>query len=125
MKLSLSVHQTTAISLLLGANFLFADVKMPTIFGDHMVLQQGVKLPVCVIADAGEKITSTVGGETAETTADADGKWRVNLDPLPATATPTTMTVAGKNTLKFEDVLIGDVWFCSGQSNMGFALNSA
>ncbi len=95
---------------------------MPTIFGDHMVLQQGTKLPVWGTAAAGEKVTVTVGTETGSATAGADGKWRVTLAPLPAGTAPVTMTVAGKNTLTFSDVLVGDVWICSGQSNMQFAL---
>jgi sialate O-acetylesterase len=125
MKPSLFIIRTSVISFLLGTNALFADVKMPTIFGDHMVLQQDVKLPIWGVADAGEKVTVSVGGKTIETTTGPDGKWRVDLDPLPATTTATTMTVTGKNTLKFDDVLIGEVWFCAGQSNMGFVLNSA
>ncbi len=73
-------------------------------------------------ADAGEKVTVTVGGQTGTATAGADGKWRVDLAALTASTTPTTMTVAGKNTLTFSDVLVGDVWICSGQSNMEFGL---
>ncbi len=95
---------------------------MPAIFGDHMVLQQGAKLPVWGTADAGESVTVTVGGETATATAGADGKWLVNLAPLPAGTTPVTVTVTGKNTITFSDVLMGDVWLCSGQSNMEFGL---
>jgi sialate O-acetylesterase len=92
-----------------------ADVKMPAIFGDHMVLQQEASLPVWGTADAGEKVTVTVGTESASATADADGKWMVKLAPLPTGTAPVTMTVAGKNTLTFSDVLVGEVWVCSGQ----------
>jgi sialate O-acetylesterase len=99
-----------------------ADVRMPALFGDHMVLQQDSKIPVWGWADAGEAVTVTLGKQTAQTTADADGKWRVDLKPLATAATPLTLTVTGGNSLKFDDVLVGDVWVCSGQSNMEFDL---
>jgi sialate O-acetylesterase len=99
-----------------------ADVRLPTIFGSHMVLEQDIKIPVWGWADAGEAVTVTLGDHTAKTTADATGKWRVDLDPVTTTTTPLTLTVTGKNSLKFDDVLIGDVWVCSGQSNMEFDL---
>ena len=101
-----------------------ANVTMPAIFGDHMVLQQSVKLPVWGKADPGEKITVTIGNRTGSTTADATGKWRVNLDPLMNSTQPVKMTVVGKNTVTFSDVLVGDVWACSGQSNMEYGINS-
>lgn len=97
---------------------------MPAIFGDHMVLQQSVTLPVWGKADPGEKVTVTVGSSTGSTTAGADGKWRVDLTPLKASKEPVTMTVTGTNTLTFSDVLVGDVWACSGQSNMEYGINS-
>jgi sialate O-acetylesterase len=115
-----------SLGFVLGSfEMLPADVKMPAIFGDHMVLQQATKLPVWGTADAGEKVTVTVGSETGSATAGSDGKWTVTLAPLPAGTTPVTMTVAGKNTLTFHDVLVGDVWICSGQSNMEFGLGNA
>jgi sialate O-acetylesterase len=95
-----------------------ADVKLPSIFGDHMVLQQEAKLPVWGTADPSEKITVTVADHTATTTAGSDGKWRVDLSPFAPGAPATTMTVTGKNTITFQDVLIGEVWLASGQSNM-------
>jgi sialate O-acetylesterase len=103
-----------------------ATVALPKIFGDHMVLQEGMSLPVWGMSDPGEEVTVTVGTESGRATADASGKWRVNLAALPATATPVTLTVAGKsNTLTFSDVLVGEVWICSGQSNMEFNLGGA
>ena len=114
-----------ALALLLAlatGQLLEAEVKMPAIFGDHMVLQQESMLPVWGTAEAGEKVTVTVGVEKADTVADSNGKWTVKLPPLPNGAPPVTMTVAGKNTLTFTDVLVGDVWVCSGQSNMELPL---
>ncbi len=117
-----------ASSLLLFVSICLPDaqagVKMPPIFGDHMVLQQDIKIPVWGSADAGEAITITLGDKTGKTTADATGKWRVDLDPVKTASDPLTLTVTGKNSLKFTDVLVGDVWVCSGQSNMAFPLES-
>jgi len=107
----------------LACSPLWANVKMPVIFGDHMVLQQEVKVPVWGTADPNETITVTAGDHTAKTTAEADGAWRVDLDPFPNGAAPVTLTVTGKNTLKFTDVLIGEVWICSGQSNMALEMH--
>jgi sialate O-acetylesterase len=104
-------------------SFSRADVHLPAIFGDHMVLQQDVKIPVWGTADAGEAITVTLGDQTSKTTADASGKWRIDLNSV-ASTTPLTMTVTGKNTLTFNDVLMGDVWVCSGQSNMEFPFHA-
>jgi sialate O-acetylesterase len=96
---------------------------MPAIFGDHMVLQEGAKLPVWGWASPGEKVSVAAGETKAATTADASGKWRVDLAPLKPGSSPVTLTVTGSNTLKFTDVLVGEVWICSGQSNMEFGAN--
>src|SRR5688572_27790204 len=101
-----------------------ADVKLPAIFGDHMVLQRGANVPVWGKAEAGERVTVKVGAQEKATTAGEDGKWRLVLDAVES-SDPVEMTVAGKNTVTFKDVLYGEVWVCSGQSNMGFALKGA
>jgi sialate O-acetylesterase len=101
-----------------------AEVKMPAIFGDHMVLQQQSKLPVWGWAAPGEKITVTFKGQQSSTVAAADGTWRVDLKPIDPSAEAATLTVAGQNTLAFTDVLVGDVWIASGQSNMEFGLQT-
>lgn len=90
-----------------------------------MVLQQDMNIPVSGWADPGETINLTLGGEKASTIAGSDGKWRVELSPFSSQSTPLTLTVAGKNILTFTDVLVGDVWVCSGQSNMEFPLKMA
>lgn len=94
----------------------WADVKLPSIFSDNMALQQGVPLKVWGWAEDGEEVTVTVGGQSAKTTA-AGGKWKVELPPVEKFG-PTTFKVAGKNTLEPKNVIIADVWVCSGQSNM-------
>jgi len=116
---SIFVFTAAALALLeTGAAPALAEVKLPSIFGDHMVLQQEAKVPVWGTATPNEKVTVTVGDHTASTTAGADGKWRVDLAAFANGTAPTTMTVTGTNTLTFQDVLIGDVWVASGQSNM-------
>src|SRR5579863_6376834 len=101
-----------------------ADVKLPNIFGDHMVLEQKQKNKVWGSADSGEKVVVTIGAQKHDTTAGADGNWSVMLDPLPAGG-PLTLSVQGKNTANFEDVLVGEVWICSGQSNMQQSVDSS
>ncbi len=101
-----------------------ADVTLPNAFGDHMVLQRGQQNPVWGWADKGEKITVTIGGQSHAVTADAKGEWRVKLEPMKV-GKPLTLTVKGKNTVKFSDVLVGEVWICSGQSNMAWSVGQA
>ena len=125
-RISLCLASPILAALLLGASpFLHADVTMPAIFGDHMVLQQGGTLPVWGMAAAGEEVTVTAGAATAKTTAGVDGKWRVDLAALQGSTEPITLTVSGKNKLTFSDVLVGDVWACSGQSNMATGITTS
>ncbi len=99
-----------------------AEVKLPAIFGDHMVMQQDQKIPVWGWADPGEKVAVTFGAVSSATTAGADGKWRIDLPAVSPGTPPGTLVVNGKNTVTFSDVLVGDVWMCSGQSNMVYGL---
>jgi len=101
-----------------------ANVKLPAIFGDHMVLQRDTSVPVWGTADPGESVTVTAGGDKAATVAGKDGAWSVKLAKLAASSTPIDVTVAGKNTVTFHDVLVGDVWVCSGQSNMELGIRA-
>jgi sialate O-acetylesterase len=102
-----------------------ADVSLNNMFGDHMVLQQGIANRVWGKADPGEQVTVTFAGQTKAATAAADGTWQVALDPVQAYGGPHTLAVKGKNQITFNDVLIGEVWLCSGQSNMQWAVNQA
>src|SRR4028119_1476603 len=107
---------------LLGATLLsapvHADVVPAYVFSDNAVLQRDKPIPVWGTATAGEKVSVSFSGKTADTTADAAGKWRVNLPALPANATPASMVIKGKNTLTRTGILVGEVWLASGQSNM-------
>lgn len=98
-----------------------ADVSLPSIFGDQMVLQQKHNNPVWGWADAGEKITVTVDGQSHSTKADKNGDWKVTLDPIPAGG-PYRLDIVGNNKISFADVLVGEVWICSGQSNMAWTV---
>ncbi len=117
----------TRISLLAlaCASPLYADVKLPAIFSDHMVIQRDVEAPVWGQADAGEKVSVSFAGETKSTVADPNGKWSVKFSKQAASAKAQTLTVKGNNEITLNNVLIGDVWICSGQSNMEWPLNKS
>ena len=94
------------------------------IFTDHMVLQRDQPVPVWGWSTPGQHITVSFTGQTVAAITDAQGRWRALLTPLKLSATPTELIVAGSKTQRFSDVLVGDVWLCSGQSNMGFPLDA-
>jgi sialate O-acetylesterase len=110
--------------LLLTGSISVADVKLPAIIGDNMVLQQHAKIPIWGTADAGEKVTVTLRGQKLSTTADSAGKWQVRLNPLDI-GEPLEITIAGKNTIRLQNVLVGEVWVCSGQSNMQWSVKAS
>lgn len=99
-----------------------ADLRLPGIFGDHMVLQQGRSIPVWGWADPGTVVSVTLGALHAQATAGADGRWRADLPATVADRRPRQLVVSGPNTVTIDDVLVGDVWLCSGQSNMQFGI---
>ena len=94
-----------------------ADIHVAGIFGDNMVLQREMELPVWGWAQRGEKVTVELLGMTRSTTADTKGKWTVKIGPFPAGG-PCDMKIHGSNTIVIRNILIGEVWLCSGQSNM-------
>ena len=101
----------------------FGGLKLSGMFSDNMVLQHGEVLTIQGKADAGQKITVTIAGQKKKTVAASNGKWKVFLDPLNAGG-PYTLTVsADKQKYIYNNVLAGEVWLCSGQSNMEFYLN--
>jgi sialate O-acetylesterase len=115
-------------AVLLLAAHASAAVKVAPVFGDHMVLQRDVPVPVWGTADVGEKVTVTAGGQEASVTADGAGKWMVKLPALKSGGGAIEVTVSGakpddKVTLK--DVLVGEVWVASGQSNMEWTVRNS
>jgi sialate O-acetylesterase len=113
-----------ALALLSCAGMASADVKPAPLFSDHMVLQSGMSVPVWGGANPGEKVTVSLNGQTQSATTGADGKWMVRLTDLKAGG-PFEMTIAGANTVTVKDVLVGEVWIGSGQSNMAFTVSKA
>lgn len=104
---------------------LWADITLPAIFQDGMVLQKSATTPIWGKATPGEMISVTLGNLVEETKADAAGNWRVALDLASIGQGPFVLKVKGDNVVQASDVLVGQVWFCSGQSNMEFTLSRA
>jgi len=102
-----------------------ADVSPASIFGDSMVLQRELPVPVWGRAEPGEAVTVSFAGQSQAAETDQDGKWMVKLKPLTASDKPATMTIAGKNQITLKDILVGEVWICSGQSNMEWPLRAS
>jgi sialate O-acetylesterase len=113
----------TLMSAALGAIAVQADVKPNPLFTNGAVLQRGQVVPVWGTAEDGEKVTVELGKQKVSTTA-KDGKWRVDLQPLEV-GDALTMTISGKNTVEVKNLLVGEVWVCSGQSNMEYKFNGA
>ena len=101
-----------------------ADVRLPKVLSDHMVLQQGQPAVVWGWAEPGEKVVVEMASSRAETTAGQDGKWHVEIG-LPPAGGPYEVHIVGKNTLKLADILVGEIWVCSGQSNMQWPVAAA
>jgi sialate O-acetylesterase len=111
---------------LLAACICNAAVKLPSLFTDGMVLPRDVEIPIWGWAEPGEKLTLTFGGQTLRTIADNEGKWLVRLKPMSADKTSRDLTVTGTtSTIKVKNVLVGEVWLCSGQSNMNLPLRES
>jgi len=114
----------TRLSLAFAGAFLVvnfsarAELKVPAVFGDNMVLQQQLRVPVWGWAAPGAQVTVKFSGQTKTTRAAADGKWLVKLGKLKASFTPQTLIVAADETKTFTNILVGEVWLGSGQSNM-------
>ena len=117
-----------ACLIALTASIASADVTPAKVFGPGMVLQRNRPAPVWGTAAPGDTLTVTFAGQTKTATADKEGKWRITLDPLQASAKGRTLAVQStidNHKSTFPNVLVGDVWLCSGQSNMAFGLRSA
>ncbi len=114
---------TALVFAAVSSGFLHAEVKPNPLFTDGAVLQRGQAVPVWGTARDGEKVSVAIGGQKLTTTA-ANGTWRVKLKPLTAGG-PFTLTITGDNTVTVNNILVGEVWVCSGQSNMEFPFSDA
>ena len=112
-KLLLILLVVSASAITAGAN-----VSLPDVISDAMVLQRDRAVPIWGKADPGESVTVRFGNQTKTAVADAEGKWMVRLSPLRASATPATLVVEGRNKIELKDILVGEVWLVAGQSNM-------
>ena len=126
MKLS---RNLAVFTLVLGLTLrALAEPRLASVFTDHMILQREIAVPVWGVADPGEEITVEFAGQKKTAKPDAGGKWMVKLDPMPASAEPREMiiqsSIANRQS-KIQDVLVGDVWLASGQSNMGFSVGDS
>jgi sialate O-acetylesterase len=122
MQWSLSLPLIVLLSTLALAAH--ADVVLNGLFADHMVLQRGMAIPVWGFAEPGETVTVSAPGQSATTTADAHGNWMIRLDPI-ETDDPFALTVSANNEIVLQDVMVGDVWICSGQSNMAWMVRNS
>ena len=101
-------------------------LKVPSIFADHMILQRGKSVPVWGWASPGAKVTVRFAGQSPSASADKHGRWVVKLSALEASNEGRTLAIAaGEETLELKDVLVGEVWLCSGQSNMAYTMGRA
>ncbi|HOR96890.1 MAG TPA: sialate O-acetylesterase [Kiritimatiellia bacterium] len=117
------MKKTWIIGCSMAAFAAMANVKPANVFSSNMVLQRDKVVPVWGTADAGEEVKVSFAGQSVAAKADADGRWEVKLQPMPASKENRTMVIEGKNKIEFKDILVGDVWLCSGQSNMEMSFN--
>ena len=126
MKRTATYAMTAFLShLVLAASPARAGVSVPRVFSDNMVLQRGIQVPIWGWAEAGEEVIVSFAGQEKKATADAGGNWKVSLDSLETNAKTAELTISGKNTLVIKNVLVGEVWICSGQSNMQWRVGGA
>jgi sialate O-acetylesterase len=124
----ISIVPCLIIGALLFSNYArAAEVAMPKVFSDHMVLQRDRPAPVWGWAKPGAKIMVEFAGQRKETSAGPDGRWEIRLDPMVARSQGEVLRVSGASTnaIELKDVVVGEVWVCSGQSNMAFGLGGA
>jgi len=124
MKPTLRVVSIAAVVIAVAGASARADVKLPAVIASNMVLQRDVALPIWGWAEAGEEVTVRLGRCKASATADAAGAWRVTLPAMKCTPdhAPLIMTISGNNKIELTNILIGEVWVGSGQSNMEWPL---
>ena len=124
MRNSIKKAFVLAVVLLTTTMSAHAEVTLNGLFTDHMVLQRELPVAVYGAAEPGEKVTVAFSGQEKAATAGKDGTWSVQLDAMQASTNAAVLTVTGKNKIELKDILIGDVWVCSGQSNMEWTLGN-
>ena len=125
MKIRLLAGICFAVILTCLAITVQADVRLPEIFDNNMVLQRDMPVPIWGWAEPNETVSVTFGTQTVSTTTGANGKWAVQLPALKANTEPATLTVKGRNEIRLTNVLVGDVWLGSGQSNMQWSMTQS
>ena len=110
--------------LILLASYLSAEIRLPSVIGDHMVLQQNQPIKIWGWADPGEKISVALADQKSMVLADSGGMWQITLKPMKVGRGPLHMTISGtkSETITLNDILLGEVWVCSGQSNMEWSM---
>ena len=117
MKKLIIFNLITSLILFLLSGYVKANVRLPVLLSDGMVLQRDTRIIIWGWADPGEKVMVKFNKKTGSAVTDPEGNWKITLPPMKAGG-PYTLEVKGKNTIIINDILLGDVWFCSGQSNM-------
>ena len=105
----------------------FAELKLPSVLSDNMMLQRGKPVHIWGKADPGTTVTVEFSGQKKETVASDRGEWQVLLDPMPASFQPLEMKITtdtGEPAVRLQNILVGDIWLCGGQSNMQFLLSN-
>lgn len=126
MKTTQVLRHSLSLLLVLVMTTVSHALELPNIFASHMVIQRDMPIKVWGTAQAGSKVTVTFAGQNADAKADSNGKWNLSLKAQSANAQPQAMTVTGDGTsITYDNVVIGEVWICSGQSNMAFGVRGA
>ena len=107
------------------AHFLAGETKTPAIIGNNMVLQQNHLNPIWGWDNPGQTVEVLISDQSHQGRADQNGYWKITLNPMEASTAPKTITIQGSSSLKYENILIGEVWLCSGQSNMGWSVGQS
>ncbi len=114
-----------SVMFLLTVSVVVAEVRLSHVFGDNIVLQRDMPVPIWGLADPDEEVKVSFAGQIKQATADKEGSWMVKLEALEASAKPQVLTVEASNTLKFSNVVVGGVWICRGQSNMAWRVRQS
>ena len=118
-------HHAFALLLLVASSATWANIRLPAVFSDHMVIQRELEVPIWGWAAPREVIKVSFANQSITTTAGEDGRWRVELEPMVASSNPRILTIEGETRVDIEDVLVGEVWICGGQSNMEWTVDAS